>query len=151
MSSYNLPHTTVRAQQMNPLPTTITNNDHISTRYSTGLCCRVDIRSLKHPVIKHQENAVDTQTGLTFQWSGCLSLCPQNTKGAGFGGLEHGTQVRQPWTLVVSQHHWVGTAMSWVQSINSRELQGRSPHVGADLGNYGVFILSSFCKAHFYE
>ena len=94
---------------------------------------------LKVLCVEGQLKAVDTQAGLGFQWSGCLSPSPRITKGAGFGVLECGTQERQPETqapdLGDESPPWGGMGVSWVQPIISRELQGCRPHVGIDLGN----------------
>lgn len=99
---------------------------------------------------------MDTQIGLAFQWSGCLSPSPRTTRGAGFGVLGHGTQERQPETQALDlgdEPRPLGwdKGVTRVRSILRRELQGYRPHVGVDLGNYGAYVSSSFCKAHFYE
>lgn len=151
-----MPYTMVSAQQMNPLPTTIMNNSHTSSHYPIGLlCCQVDICCLKHSAEEPRESCRHIDWSYFFSRVGACHRVlgtPKEQDSACQGmELKRSSQKLRPWTLVVSQHHWGRTGMSWVQSIISREPQGCYPHVGTGLGYYRVFILSSFCKAHFYE
>lgn len=139
---------------MSPLPTATTNNYHTSSLYSIGrLRYHEDLCCLKPSVLKNQEKAVDPQVGLTFQRSGSSHWVLGTPKGWDLGcwgmELKRGSQKLRPWILGVSQHHWGEMGMSWVHY--QERATGYYPHVGTDLGNYGLFILSSFCKAHFYE